>query len=149
MVREIYLRLALEDRERFDKTYTSLFFTHAATQPAINAEKMLALMKSRLVEVFKLGRNYQFVKNDTKDDWEFIYQDSNGETKTDAYRYVVNARGQAKSIQTDPSPLTKNLLKRGIVQNEETPFNQKIDNATDPPSIRKRNYLPIKPEACG
>ena len=120
MVREIYLRLSLEDRKRFDNTYTWLFFTHAATQPAINAEKMLALMKSGLVEVFKLGRNYQFVKNNTKDVWEFIYQDSNGETKRDAYRYVVNARGQAKSIQTDPSPLTKNLLKRGIVQNEKT-----------------------------
>jgi uncharacterized NAD(P)/FAD-binding protein YdhS len=120
MVREIYLRLSLEDRERFDKTYTSVFFTHAATQPSINAEKMLALMKSGLVEVFKLGRNYQFVKNDTKDGWEFIYQDSNGRTKRDAYRYVVNARGQAKSIQTDSSPLTKSLLKRGIVQNEET-----------------------------
>jgi uncharacterized NAD(P)/FAD-binding protein YdhS len=126
MVREIYLRLSLEDRERFDKTYTSLFFTYAAAQPAINAEKMLALMKSRLVEVFKLGRNYQFVRNDTKDVWEFIYQDSNGETKRDAYRYVVNACGQAKSIQTDPSPLTKNLLKRGIVQNEEAqPVQQK------------------------
>jgi uncharacterized NAD(P)/FAD-binding protein YdhS len=126
MVREIYLRLSLEDRKRFDKTYTSVFFTHAATQPAINAEKMLALMKSRLVEVFKLGRNYQFVRNDTKDVWEFIYQDSNGETKRDAYRYVVNACGQAKSIQTDPSPLTKNLLKRGIVQNEEDqPVQQK------------------------
>ena len=120
MVREIYLRLSLEDRKRFDKTYTSVFLTHAATQPAINAEKMLALMRSGLVEVFKLGRNYQFVKNDTKSVWEFIYQDSNGETKRDAYRYVVNARGQAKSIQTDPSPLTQNLLKRGIVQNEET-----------------------------
>jgi uncharacterized NAD(P)/FAD-binding protein YdhS len=119
MVREIYLRLSLEDRKRFDKTYTSVFYIHAATQPAINAEKMLALMKSGLVEVFKLGRNYQFVKNDTKDVWEFIYQDSNGETKRDVYRYVVNARGQAKSIQTDPSPLTKNLLKRGIVQNEK------------------------------
>jgi uncharacterized NAD(P)/FAD-binding protein YdhS len=125
MVRKIYLRLSLEDRKRFDKTYTSVFFIHAATQPAINAEKMLALMKSGLVEVFKLGRNYQFVKNDTKDVWEFIYQDSNGETKRDVYRYVVNARGQAKSIQTDPSPLTKNLLKRGIVQNEEAqPFQQ-------------------------
>jgi uncharacterized NAD(P)/FAD-binding protein YdhS len=120
MVREIYLRLSLEDRERFDKTYTSIFFTHAAAQPAINAEKILALMKSGLVEVFKLGRDYEFVKSDTKDGYEFIYKDSNGETKRDAYRYVVNARGQAKSIQTDPSPLTKNLLQRGIVQIEET-----------------------------
>jgi uncharacterized NAD(P)/FAD-binding protein YdhS len=119
MAREIYLRLSLKDRDRFDKTYTSIFFTHAATQPAINAEKILALMKSGLVEVFNLGRDYQFVKNDTKDGYEFIYTDSSGKTKRDAYRYVVNARGQAKSIQTDPAPLTKNLLKRGMVQIEE------------------------------
>jgi hypothetical protein len=116
MVREIYLKLSLEDLERFEKTCTSVFFTRAATQPVINAEKKLALMKSGLVEVFKLGGNCQFVKNDIKDGWEFIYQNSNGEIKRDAYRYGVNARGQAKSIQTDPSPLTKSLLKRGTVR---------------------------------
>ena len=141
MVREIYLRLSLEDRERFDKTYTAVFFTHAATQPAINAEKMLALMKSGLVEVFKLGRNYQFVKNDTKNGWEFVYQDFNGRTKRDAYRYVVNARGQAKSIQADPSPLTKNLLKRGIVQNEETQSVQKEDRQGNRSATQPKNKL--------
>jgi uncharacterized NAD(P)/FAD-binding protein YdhS len=144
MVREIYLRLSLEDRERFDKTYTSVFFTHAATQPAINAEKMLALMKAGLVEVFKLGRNYQFVKNDTEDGWEFIYQDSNGQTKRDAYRYVVNARGQAKSIQRDPSPLTKKLLERGIVQNEETqpvqPKNRQSNRHNQQPETKLHHY---------
>jgi hypothetical protein len=144
MVREIYLRLSLEDRERFDKTYTSLFFTHAATQPAINAEKMLALMKCGLVEVFKLGRNYQFVKNDSKDGWEFIYQDFSGETKRDSYRYVVNARGQAKSIQRDSSPLTKNLLKRGIVQYEETqpvqPEDRQSSRSNQQPKTKLQTY---------
>jgi uncharacterized NAD(P)/FAD-binding protein YdhS len=144
MVREIYLRLSLEDRERFDKTYTSVFFTHAATQPAINAEKMLALMKSGVVEVFKLGKNYQFVKNESKDSWEFVYQDSNGETKRDAYRYVVNARGQAKSIRTDPSPLTKSLLKRGIVQYEETqavqPENRHSNQSAKQPKTKLHTY---------
>jgi hypothetical protein len=144
MVREIYLKLSLEDRERFDKTYTSVFFAHAATQPAINAEKMLALMKCGLVEVFELGRNYQFVRNDTKDGWEFIYQNSNGEIKRDAYRYVVNARGQAKSIQTDPSPLTKNLLKRGIVQYEETqpvqPEDRQSSRSNQQPKTKLHSY---------
>ena len=135
MVREIYLRLSLEDRELFDQTYTSVFFTHAATQPAINAEKMLALMESGIVEVIKLGRNYQFARTDTKDGWEFIYQDNNGETKKDAYRFVVDARGQAKSIQTDPSPLTKNLLSRGIVQIEEAQLVQQ-ENRQGKPSAR-------------
>jgi hypothetical protein len=144
MIREIYLKLSLEDRKYFDKTYTSLFFTHAATQPAINAEKILALMKCGLVDVFKLGSNYQFSQNDTKDGWEFIYQDSNGETKRDVYRYVVNARGQARSIQTDPSSLTKNLLKRGIVQNEETqavqPENRQSNRSAKQPKTKLHTY---------
>ncbi len=119
MVREIYLRLSLEEREHFDQEYTSVFFTHAATQPAINAEKMLALMKSELVEVVKLGRDYRWIKNEQKNIYEFIYMDRLGNKRRDAYRYVVNARGQAKSIRTDPASLTQNLLKRGIVQTEE------------------------------
>jgi len=120
MVREIYLSLTLEDRKHFDKEYTSIFFTHAATQPIINAKKMLALMKSGIVEVFKLGRDYKFVKNDSKDRYEFIYRDQKGKLKKEAHRYVVNARGQPRSIRTNPSPLMKNLLKRGIVQMGET-----------------------------
>ncbi|MGD8880376.1 MAG: FAD/NAD(P)-binding protein [Desulfobacterales bacterium] len=127
MVREIYLSLMLADRKHFDKEYTSIFFTHAATQPKINAKKMLALMKSGIVGVFKLGTDYKLIKNDSKDSYEFIYKDHNGGVKKDAYRYVVNARGQARSIQTNPSPLTKNLLKRGIVQIEETQHAQPKD----------------------
>jgi uncharacterized NAD(P)/FAD-binding protein YdhS len=141
IVREIYLRLSLEDRARFDKTYTSVFFTHAASQPAINAEKMLVLMKSGLVEVFKLGRNYQFIKNDPKDGYKFIYKDSSGDTKRDTYRYVVNARGQSKSIQTDPSLLTKNLLNRGIVQIEETPDIQQENRHSNRSAHQQRMKL--------
>ncbi len=119
MIREIYLRLSLEDRKHFDKEYTSVFFTHAATQPAINAEKLLALMRCGLVEVLKLGRSYQFVKNDSKGIYEFIYQNSAGQRQRDGYHYVVDARGQAKSVQSDPSLLMQNLVKRRIVQIEE------------------------------
>jgi len=137
MVREIYLRLTLEDRKHFDKEYTSIFFTHAATQPIINAEKMAALLKSGTVSVFKLGKDYKFVKNDSKNVYEFIYQDQKGNKKKDAYRYVVNARGQAKSIQTDPSTLTKNLLIRGIVQIEESQHLQHKDIQ----SKRSANHL--------
>ena len=76
--------------------------------------------------------------------WEFIYQDSNGEAKRDAYRYVVNARGQAKSIRTDPSLLTKNPLKRGIVQNEETqpvqPENRQSNRYTEQQETKLHRY---------
>ncbi len=119
MARELYLSLTLDDRKRFDQTFTSLFFTHAATQPAINAEKLLALMKAGLVKVFKLGDDYRFLKNDTTGCYEFIYQDIDGQTKKDAYGYVVNARGQQKSLEANPSALAGNLLKSGTVQIEE------------------------------
>jgi uncharacterized NAD(P)/FAD-binding protein YdhS len=119
MARELYLSLTPQDRQRFDKTYTSLFFTHAATQPAINAEKLLALMKAGMVKVFKLGDNYRFSKNDTTGAYEFIYPGTNGQTQTDTYRYVVNARGQERSLATNPSALARNLLKSRTVQTEE------------------------------
>lgn len=119
MVREIYLRLSLEDRAHFDREYTSVFFTHAATQPAINAEKILALMRCGLVDVIKLGKDYQFAKNDTKGVYDFLYPNNAGIQQRDTYTYVVDARGQAKSVQTDPSTFMKNLLGRGIVQIEE------------------------------
>jgi hypothetical protein len=119
MAREIYLSLSLEDKKHFDTAYTSVFFTHAATQPAINAEKMLALMQSGLVEVVKLGNDYEFAKDDAKGVYEFLYQDNAGNPQRDLFNYVVNARGQPKSIATDTSLLIQNLLKRNIVQIEE------------------------------
>jgi len=119
MARDVYLNLSLEDRRRFDKNYTSVFFTHAATQPAVNAEKLLALMKAGMVEVIKLGKKYRLVRDEVNDYYEFIYKDDRGNLKRDAYRYVVNARGQEKSLETNPSPLAKNLLRSGTVMIEE------------------------------
>lgn len=119
MVRDIYLNLTMEDRRRFDENYTSVFFTHAATQPSINAEKLLALMRAGIVEIFKLGENYRLVKDDATNSYEFIYRDIRGDIVKDSYRYVVNARGQEKSLETDHSALARNLIKSGTVQIEE------------------------------
>jgi len=119
MVRDVYLNLSLEERRRFDKNYTSVFFTHAATQPAVNAEKLLALLKTGMVEVIKLGNKYQLVKKEVDDCYEFTYSDDGGNLKQDTYRYVINARGQEKSLEKNPSALARNLLKSGKVQIEE------------------------------
>ena len=59
LVRDVYVNLTFEERKRFDGKYSSVFFTHAAVQPSVNAEKLLALMKIGLVEVVKLGKKYQ------------------------------------------------------------------------------------------
>jgi uncharacterized NAD(P)/FAD-binding protein YdhS len=119
MVRDVYLNLTFEGRKRFDQNYTSIFFTHAASQPDINAEKLLALMKAGIVEVFKLGSDYRLMKNKVNDRYEFIYRDNQGNIKRDAFRYVINARGQEKSLETNPSALAKNLIESGTVQIEE------------------------------
>ncbi|MBT8351269.1 MAG: FAD/NAD(P)-binding protein, partial [Deltaproteobacteria bacterium] len=119
IVRDIYLNLTLRDRRQFDRNYTSVFFTHAATMPAINAEKLLALIKAGIVEVRKLGTDYCLKKYDEKERYEFIYRDVQGNEQRDIYRYVVNARGQEKSLKTNPSTLAKNLLASEIVQIEE------------------------------
>jgi uncharacterized NAD(P)/FAD-binding protein YdhS len=118
-VKDVYLNFTLEDRKRFDQNYTSVFFTHAATQPTINAEKLLALMKAGILQVFKLGEDYRFVRNEAAEVYEFIYRNARGKLKKDAYRYVVDARGQQKSWETNPSALAENLIKSGIVQIEE------------------------------
>jgi hypothetical protein len=76
-------------------------------------------MRAGIVEVFKLGEKYRLVKDDATNSYEFIYRDNQGNLKRDAYRYVVNARGQEKSLETDPSALARNLLKSGTVQIEE------------------------------
>jgi uncharacterized NAD(P)/FAD-binding protein YdhS len=129
LIRHAYLNLKLEERRRFDKHYTSVFFTHAASQPAVNAEKLLALMKAEVVDVIKLGNTYQLVKDEVNDYYEFIYRDTHGNLKRDVYRYVVNARGQEKSLETNPSPLAQKLLQRGTVMIEEF---RPADNPADP-----------------
>lgn len=120
MAREIFLNLTTADRKRFEREYSTLFFSHAATQPVINAEKLLALMKARLVKVQPLGRSYRLLKDDIKDRYWFIYRDSNGKEKRKPYRFVVNARGQEKSYQFNRSELAQNLIGSGTVQLEET-----------------------------
>jgi uncharacterized NAD(P)/FAD-binding protein YdhS len=119
LVRELYLNLTFEERKRFDRHYSSVFFTHAAVQPAVNAEKLLALMKIGIVEVIKLGEDYRLIKKEDPTVYELTYRDVHGVEKKDVYRYVVNARGQNKSLETDPSVLAKNLRLSGTVQTTE------------------------------
>ena len=122
MVREIYLSLTLADRKRFDRDYTTLFFIHAATQPAINAEKLLALIKAGIVRVRRLGENYRLMSKEPDGPFVFSYRDEAGRTQKDRYRYVVNARGQNKSINTNPSVLANNLITSQTILTEEFQF---------------------------
>jgi hypothetical protein len=69
--------------------------------------------------MFKLGENYRLVRDESEGCYEFIYRDNRGTPKKEAYRYVVDARGQEKSLETNRSALARNLLKSGTIQIEE------------------------------
>ena len=76
-------------------------------------------MKIGLVKVVKLGRKYRLIKNENPTAYALIYRDIQGIEKKDVYRYVVDARGQKKSLESDPSALAKNLRLSGTVQTTE------------------------------
>lgn len=120
VVRDLYLNLTLDERKRFDRDFTTLFFMHAATQPVINAEKLLALMQAGIVSIVKLGNDYHFERNDATGEFEFTYKDPENNTRCDSYHYVVNARGQPRSLESDTAALTHNLLRKNYIQIEET-----------------------------
>jgi hypothetical protein len=117
--KEMYLNLTLRQRKIFDDKYTSVFFTHAATQPVINAEKLLALIRAGIVEIKSLGTSYQLLKDDPESRYVFSYKNRDGQDKKEAYSYVVNARGQDKSILTDKSLLIQSMVASGMVLTEE------------------------------
>ena len=62
VVRDLYLNLTLKERARFDRDFNTLFFMHAATQPVINAEKMLALMEAGIVSVVRSIKKTPFYR---------------------------------------------------------------------------------------
>ncbi len=115
IVRELYLHLSRAEKDRFDREFNTLFFIHAATQPAINAEKLLALLEAGIVEITKLGNDYQFEYNELTREFDFCYHGADGEARVDSFSYCVDARGQPLSVGTDSSELTRSLLARKLV----------------------------------
>jgi uncharacterized NAD(P)/FAD-binding protein YdhS len=144
LLRSLYANLPAEDRERFDKDYTTLFFSYASLMPLINGEKLLALMESGTLDVVKLGDDYGFIRDDSKGCFEFVYRNQRGVERRDSCKYVIDARGQKKSFETNPSELAKNLLRSGTVQIEEIPYSgqPKAHNSerVDNPEKRSRTY---------
>ena len=51
--------------------------------------------------------------------YALTYKDVEGTEKKAVYHYVVDARGQKKSLESDPSALAKNLRLSGTVQTTE------------------------------
>ncbi|UCD80291.1 MAG: FAD/NAD(P)-binding protein [Desulfobacterales bacterium] len=139
LVRELYLCLTMEERKLFDREYSTLFFMHAATQPHINAEKLLALIKFGSVRVHRLGANYRFYKDDHKNCYVFKYEANEGQPRQDTFQYVVDARGQPRSLATNPSELAKNMLNSGTYQIEEFQHTDPAANSNKSAASRRNS----------
>jgi uncharacterized NAD(P)/FAD-binding protein YdhS len=116
MVRELYLVLPRKERMRFERDFSTLFFTHAAPMPMVNALKLKALMQSGILRVRQLLESPSSkMKNGL---FCFVYKGPNGEKLTDTHPFLVDARGQSRFYNRNPQALAANLLKSGTVQIE-------------------------------
>ena len=79
-------------------------------------------MRAGVLEVVRLGHNYRFAETPAEAGYEFAYGDAAPRVAT--FRYVVDARGQERSVTTDPSQLTENLI-----QNRMIHLGEVIENA--------------------
>ncbi len=144
-VKQVYLRLTPEQRRLFEKQYGSAFFTHAATQPIVNAEKLLALIRTGIVEIIRLGDSYRLLKDAPEARFVFVYTDREGHTRKHPCSYLVDARGQKKSILTDPSSLTQSMVAQGIVLTKTS----RLDHRADDPSSGGSNLPQDSPQDTG
>lgn len=135
LVREVYLHLKPEDRVRFDLEFNTFFFLHAATQPIINAEKLRALIKAGIVWVVRVGTDYRLSSHDESDMYLLEYTQKDGTLRSDLFSHRVDARGQRRSVASDPSELIQNLLRKGIVN---------LENRQ-----RSRSDEPLDQKGCG
>jgi uncharacterized NAD(P)/FAD-binding protein YdhS len=120
LVRALYLNLEPGERHRFDREFNTHFFLHAATQPAMNGEKLLALMEAGMVSVVRIGSDYRLDVDDAAGNFTIAFRGPGGNLRRDIFSYCVDARGQTRSVASDPSPLIRSLLKKGIVRLERT-----------------------------
>ena len=149
-IKDWYANLTANDRQIFDQNFTSIFFTHAATQPRVNASKMLALMAAKQVKVVKLGMDYRFDQDRLQHRFHFNYRDEDGNAKSDTYRYVVNAKGQQKSFKSNPSKLAQNLMASGNMPPDRTLLPQEnmkgdLEGIDPSPIIHQTESLTIDP----
>ena len=113
VIRELYLALSPVERKRFNKEYATYFFAHAASQPRINAEKMLALMRAGLLEVVTLGHAYELSERKSGSGYRFIFGEN--KSKVMNFPYIVDARGQEQSLRGNSSQLIRNLLGKNLL----------------------------------
>ncbi len=136
MVRKAYLALSQEERIRFEKKFSTLFFVHAAPMPMINALKLSALMDSGIVCVRQVVQDPPFRREG--DAFCFAFKGPKHETRIESYPFVVDARGQGRFYSENPERLAVNLLESGTVEIEPRPSRIRPGNSTGNSASKER-----------
>lgn len=124
VIKTAYLNLMPDQKQRFENDFQSIFMAHAAPVSLVIAQKILALLESGFLKIHRLSHPVELDKPSQKSGFEFNYLDSYGGTRTETFKYVVDARGQSRSYRSNPSTLARNILSSGLVQIEEQPIDK-------------------------
>ncbi len=108
IVPDIWKTLDIRSKEAFLKDYYSPFLTHLAAFPIINAEKILALLKSGQLEIKSGVKGLVYDENSKN---YFCYTNS-GIIKTDS---IINATGPGYFGIKQESSLFSSLEQKGLI----------------------------------
>jgi uncharacterized NAD(P)/FAD-binding protein YdhS len=151
LMKQAYINLIPSHRHWFETDFKSVFMTHAAVIPLVNAEKILAFMESGVLKVKKLQDTYQWKPLLESNGFEFIYPDHAGEPMRDDCHFIVDARGQSPSYRSNPSDLAQNMLRSGLVQIETCTVDENTTEQHHSPGIQKTvetGGVWIDPQTC-
>jgi len=112
VIQTAYINLRPEQKQQFESKFHSIFMAHAAPVPLVIARKILALLESGYLKIYRLSAPFDLNKPLEQSGFEFNYLDHYDKNRSETFKYVVDARGQSRSYHTNPSALaqTTNLL---------------------------------------
>ena len=119
VIKTAYLNLTHAQKQRFESDFQSVFMAHAAPFSLVIAQKILALLESGLLKIHRLSQPIELNETPQQSVYEFHYLDQHGGTRSKTFQFVIDARGQSRSYQANPSTLAKNMLSSGLVQIED------------------------------
>ncbi len=149
---KFYGSLSPENKVRMGAEFASLLRIYGGPTPILNMERLWALMKSGVLEVVTLGREYTISRYEQTGDFEIAYTDPNGQTRRDSCQYLINCTGLGHKYAENPSPLARSLIRSGqvLLESEPLPENPNAPrNGVDLGAGGSRNASPATYESGG
>ncbi|XP_078368715.1 uncharacterized protein YdhS-like [Oculina patagonica] len=137
---EAFSYFSAEDRIRFEEIKTELHLL-IGPFPVQNAEKILALMRGRYLEVTKIGKNYEIEEEKDRSGIKLSWRPSGDYTFEAHHDVMIDATGQKAAFEKDYSPLTTSLIKAKLIKEILVPFRnaKESQNHEDHPNVVTRD----------